>query len=423
MIEIIINYIVPITSMILLIFAASFFSSSETAVCSISKIQLRQMLSERQNGAKNIEKLKSDMDLFITTVLTGNNLINTLASSIAAAFAINVLGKNAVVYMTFILTICMIIFGEIIPKTLASLSSVKLATRNAASLLFIERVTFPVIWIFLQFTRFVSFVEKAIIPKTHPFVTEAELKALIELGQEEGTLEQNEKNMLYKIFEISDLCVKNIMRHRSFIKSVDEKCTYNQVIKVFSQTGYSRLPVYSKDTENIIGMLHYKSVLFNKDKRPEEVGFTRRCMSNVLFVPETLSAIELLQKFKSQHKNIAVAVNEHGTNSGIVTMDDILRVVLGRVSDEFGNLDIPAEQRISVINSKEVIVPGDMKIDDLNNILGLKMQSQNYDTIAGYLLEKFDNLPQTGEVLKQGKTLYIIEDQSQRRIQTVRIRL
>lgn len=421
MIAILFDYILPLLSLVLLILLAAFFSSSETALCSISQIQLRQMTSQRQKGAKNIAQLKSDMDLFITTVLTGNNFVSIFASSVCAAFAINIAGPSFIVYITGALTVCLIIFGEIIPKTIAGLKPKTVATRHSGVLLWLEKAFFPIIYLFLQFTRFVGFVEKHIAPKPHPFVTLSELKTLIDVGQKEGALEQSEKTMLYKIFKISDLCVKNIMRHRSFIKSVSSVCDYDQVIQTFAATGYSRLPVFEGDAENIIGMLHYKSVMFNKNKKPSSPYFAKRCMTKVLFVPETLSAIELLQKFKAQHKNIAVAVNEHGSNSGIVTMDDILHVVLGRLSDEFGNEDVLPEDRIKVLEDSCVLVPGDMRLDDVNQILNLSLQSSEYETLAGWLLEHFDYLPQQGESLHYAGVTYTVQQRAQRKITKVKI--
>lgn len=418
--SIIVNYILPVLSLLVLLFCSAFFSSSETAFYSLSYIKLRQMQTERRPGASRVARLKADMNLFITTVLVGTNFVHTLASALATALALRIAGPQTVVYATLIMTMLLITFGEILPKTVAALKPEMVAAQWSLPLTVFQKLAYPVIWIFLQFTRFVEYIERSFVLKTHPIVTELELKTLIDVGEQEGTLELSEKAMLHKIFEFTDLTVRDIMRHRSLIKSVDANFTYRQVVSVFAETGYSRLPVYDGDTENLIGMLHYKSVIFNRKRRPDESGFARRCMSQIMFVPETISAVELLQKFKAEHKNIAVAVNEHGTNSGVVTMDDLLRCVFGHVIDE---ADVSPEQRITIVSQNEFLVPGDLRLEDVNSALNLHLQSQDYDTLGGWLMEKFDALPSSGEVLRFDGTIFIVEDQSARRVQTVRIKL
>lgn len=406
-----------------LLFLGAFFSATETAFTSISRISVRQMLKENAKNSIRVYKIKSELDQLISTVLIGTNFVNTLNSSIATAFAIKVFGAEYVSFATAAITILVIVFAEIIPKTFASFNQKIVAQNSAVPILIIQKIFFPVIWLFFQFTKFLDILEKKLIKAKRPLITEEELKALIAIGENEGTLEQDERKMLERIFEFSDLRVHNIMRHRSLVRHIYEADSFEDVIKVFEETGYSRILVYKNDSEEIVGVLYFKDVLFADKKICSCNDFVRQCMRPVLFVPETLSAIELLKKFKAEKNNFSVAVNEYGEMTGIVTLDNILHEVFGRITDEHGMADVPPEKRITLVGVNEFLVPGDMKLEDLNNVLYMNLSSENFDTLGGWLLERFDELPAVGSVYKKDGTLFIVEDQSARRIQTVRIKL
>ena len=406
-----------------LLFLGAFFSATETAFTSISRISVRQMLKENAKNSIRVYKIKSELDQLISTVLIGTNFVNTLNSSIATAFAIKVFGAEYVSFATAAITILVIVFAEIIPKTFASFNQKTVVQNSAVPILIIQKIFFPVIWLFFQFTTLLDFLEKKIIKAKRPLITEEELKALIAIGENEGTLEQDERKMLERIFEFSDLRVHNIMRHRSLVRHIYASDSFENVIKIFEETGYSRILVYENDSEEIVGMLYFKDVLFADKKICSCNDFVRQCMRPVLFVPETLSVIELLKKFKAEKNNLAVAVDEYGEMTGIVTLDNILHEVFGRITDEHGMVDVPPEKRITLVGVNEFLVPGDMKLDDLNNVLYMSLSSENFDTLGGWLLERFDELPAVGSVYKKDGTLFIVEDQSARRIQTVRIKL
>ncbi len=407
---------------LLLIFCGAFFASTETAFTSLSKITVRQMLKDKKKNAKLISKLRGDMDSLISTVLIGTNFVTTLASSIATAFSTKIFGSNYVSYSTAIISILVIMFMEIIPKTYASYKTEKTAVRNAKVIWIIKKFLFPVVWIFSQITKFVELLENLLIHNQNALITEDEFKTLLDVGEKEGTLEVDERKMLDRIFEFSDLTVHEIMSHRSLVKYLNVNSSFDDAINFFKQTNYSRIPVYEGSPENIVGVLHYKSIIFASKPVAASKDFIKICMQPVLFVPETFSAIDLLQKFKTEKDNFAVAVNEYGSMAGIVTMDDILREVFGRITDEYGSSEIPPEQKVTVIKPNEFLVPGDMKLDDVNEVLKLNLDSENFETIGGWLLEKFDELPSIGAVYKDKNVVYIVDDQSSRRIQSIRIR-
>lgn len=414
--------ILTLAAEILLLLCGAFFASTETAYTSLSRITVRQMVKDNKRNAKKVLRLRNNLESLIATVLIGTNLVTTLISALATNLSLKILGSEYVSYGTALVSILVIIFSETIPKTYAAIRSEKTAIRSANIIIIIQTVFFPIVWIFQQLTKFLNFIEKKFLKTKKSLLTEDELKTLIEVGQKEGTLEINERKMLERLIQFSDLSVHEIMRHRSLVKFVNVEDSVDQVIKCFADTGYSRLPVYQDSPENVIGVLHYKSVLFASKPIAESKDFVRICMRPVEYVPETFTAVELLSFFKKEKCNFALVLNEYGGNEGIVTMDDLLRAVLGRVTDENGNVELPPENRIQVVNTNEFIVPGDMKLDDFNSLLHLDLYSENFDTLGGWLLEQFDELPVVGAVYKKTGTLFIVEDQSARRIQSVRVK-
>ena len=407
---------------ILLILCGAFFTSSETAYTSITKIQIRMLQRKNIKNADLVFKLKSSMDTLICFLLIGTNFITTLISSLSTAFALNVFGSKYVSYVTALVSIVVIVFLEIIPKTYASLKPKKVSIGTSRPIYILQKVFFPAVWLFSSFTNLISKLESKFFKQKNQLITDDELKTLLEVGEAEGTIDQDSRKMLDRIFEFTDLNVHDIMHHRSMVKYLNVNATYSEAIETFTKSGYSRLPVYDGQEENVIGVLHYKNVLFASMPILESKDFVRICMRDVMFVPETFSALELLDNFKKHKSDFAVAINEYGSLSGIVTMDDILREVFGRITDEYGTSEVPPETRVKVCGVNEFLIPGDMKLDDLNEVLNLNLDSENYDTVAGWLLERFDELPKTGSVYKYEKIVFIVEDQSLRRIQSVRIK-
>lgn len=378
------------------------------------------MIGEGRKNAKTAAKLRENIDELLTIILIGINFMNTLGSAIATALAVSLIGNSGVGIATVCFTFFSVIFGEIIPKTVAGRYTEETVCKNSVPLLVLEKVFFPVVWIFSAISKGTASLAKNILKDDSPLVTEEELKTLIDVGAQEGTLEASEKTMLDKIFRFNDLTVHDIMKHRSLVKSVSVDDNREKIVQMFVSTGLSMLPVYEGSKESIVGVINYKSVIFTSEKKDEK-KYASSVMKNVLFVPETFTALELLAKFKKEHTEFAVALNEQGFLAGVATIDDIQRVIFGRMTDD-DKSKIPAEERIKLVSANEFIVPGDLKLDDLNSILKLDLESDEYMTLGGWLLEKIGYLPSTGEIFNWKNCLFFIEDQSQRRIQQVRIK-
>ncbi len=418
--------IVPVLADIMLVCIVAFFAASETAFLSITRVTLHQMLKKdggkKNSPAKKIQFLKKNTNSLLSLILIGINFITSLTSGLAATIAIRLAGDSGTTYATIIISFVLIVFGEIVPKTVASVYSVPVASVFATPLIILEKILFPVVWIFSTITNGITKVLTHFVTENKELITEEELKSLIAVGENEGTLETSEKRMLYKIFEFTDLKVHDIMRHKSHVQFVPENATYDQIADIFAETGYSRLPVCRESFENVIGVLYYKNVLLASRAMKNSQNLAVRCMRPALFIPETITATELLQKFRKENVNFAVAVDENGSNIGIVTMDDIMRAVFGH-SVHGEQSDIPPETLIVPVTSKEFLVPGDMKLDDVNELLKLDLMSEDYDTLAGWLLEQFDAIPEAGEAIRRDGVLFKVEDQTRHRIQSVRITL
>ncbi|MBQ7166943.1 MAG: HlyC/CorC family transporter [Treponema sp.] len=412
---------VPVLELVLISFGA-FFASTETGYTALSRITVRQMLKAREKNASLVSRLRANLDSLISTALIGTNLVTTLISSVATAYAMEVFGAACVSYATALVSVLVIIFSEIIPKTYAALRPKETAVMSARPIAVIQKLLFPVVWLFGGLSRLINFVEGRLIKERRPLVTEEELRTLLDVGKDEGTLEAVETQMLVRLFDFSDLRVRDIMRHRSFVKYVPVDAAYSDVIRLFN-SGYSRLPVWKGSPETIVGVLHYKSVLFAHKEITESRDFVKICMKKAVVLPETLTALEALKRFKEEKDSFAIVLDEYGSNAGIVTMDDILSAVFGRLTDENGDSETAPEKRITPVSPYEYIVPGDMKLDDFNDIMKMDLDSESFETLGGWLLEKFGELPRVGAAWRDKGAVYIVEDQGGRRIISVRVKI
>lgn len=410
--------------LIFLLLCVSFFTSSETAYLSLPKLKLRSMIEEDKKNAKTVAKLKSNMDRLLTTVLIGTNFLNSLASAIATALAISILGNKGSAIAPFVTAFFITTFGQIVPKTAAGLYPEKFTTFSSIPLSIIERILFPIVWLFERLSHLVVGIVEKIIKPTDAIVTEEELKTLIDVGSQEGTIEKEENFLLNKIIKFNNLQVEDVMKHRSFVSMIDANATYDEVLQEFLTSGFSTITVYKNNRENVVGVINYKKILYGTDKSQQNrgEGFAEKVMNDVMFVPATLSVLELLQKFRKEEYKFAVVLDEHGQTDGIITMEDITNVVFGRMTDDFTTQNVAPEDKIKLISHDTFVVPGDMKIDDVNEILGLNVESEEMNTIAGWLLEQFGYLPQAGNVLIHEKRIFTVEEVEQRRITSVKIK-
>ena len=413
------NSIFTFVILIILIILVGFFTSSETAYLSLPKLKVRSMVEERKPYAKIIAKLKSNMDKLLTTVLIGTNFLNSLASAIATALAIEFLGAKGSAIAPFATAFFITVFGQIMPKTVASLYPENMASFSSVPLSILEKIFFPIIWLFERLSHCVVFFVEKLIKNDGSIVTEEELKTLIDVGSNEGTIEKDESELLNKIIKFNNLSINDVMKHRSVVSMKMDRLRYQIE---FLKSGFSTLTVYSGYKENVVGVLNYKKLLFDSHKEDLEKGYAQRNMSQVMFVPGTLSLFEVLQKFRHDEHKFAVVLDEQGQTQGIITIEDIMKLVFKNMSDENSYDDKPAEDKIEPVSYNTFIVQGDMKIEDVNEILGLKLESEEMNTVGGWLLEQFGYLPSEQNVFVKDNNVFTVEEVFQRRIRKIKIK-
>ena len=417
-----IHYIITGVELLILILCVGFFTSSETAYLSLPRLKLRSMVEQGRRNAKKVAALKANMDRLLTTVLIGTNFLNSLASAIATALAIEILGSKGTAIAPFITAFFITTFAQIVPKTAAGLHPDAFTCFSSIPLMVLEKLFFPIIWIFEKLSHGAVVLAEKIMKPDGVIVTEEELKTLIDVGSHEGTIEKDESRLLNKIIKFNDLLVHDVMKHRSQVSMIKKEAAYEEVINQFLTSGFSTLTVYSGNRENVVGVLNYKKVLFCSEDIDRGEGFAGRQMTDVLFIPGTMSVLDILQLFRTSEHKFAVVLDEQGQTDGIITMEDILKVVFGHMSDENAYDNTAPEDKVELVSLNTFIVPGDMKIDDANEILGLALESDEMNTVGGWLLEQFGYLPATGTVLIKDKNLYTAEDVSGRRIVSVRVK-
>lgn len=416
------HYLLTAAELFFLILCVGFFTSSETAYLSLPRLKLRSMVEQGRRNAKKVAALKANMDRLLTTVLIGTNFLNSLASAIATAFAVDLLGSRGVAIAPFVTAFFITTFAQIVPKTAAGLHPDTFTCFSAWPLMILEKLFFPIVWLFEKISHGAVVLVEKILKPAGAIVTEEELKTLIDVGSHEGTIEKDESRLLNKIIKFNDLSVNDVMKHRSQVSMINQEADYDEVINQFLTSGFSTLTVYSGNRENVVGVLNYKKVLFCSEEIDKSKGFAGRQMSEVLFIPGTMSVLDILQQFRTSEHKFAVVLDEQGQTDGIITMEDILKVVFGHMSDENTYDNTAPEDKVELVSLNTFIVPGDMKIDDANEILGLALESDEMNTVGGWLLEQFGYLPASGTVLIKDRILFTAEDVSGRRIVSVRVK-
>ncbi len=400
-----------LTLLIICLFLSGFFSSSETALFSISKVKSLHIAKDGSKSGKLILQMKEDSHTLLTTILIGNNLVNIGASAIATSIAIGYLQSNAVGIATGIMTMLILIFGEIFPKSFANHNNVLVARMVIFPLLWLSKLLFPLIYL-------LNFIPKlhGTIDDSHDTVTEDELMTMVEVVEEDGEIKEEEKEYITNIFEFDDTACSEIMTPRAdmFVIDASEEVNIEEIL----QTGFSRIPVIEDTIDNIIGILHVKDLFHSfqqscssDESIPLDVN---KIMKKPYFIPESKKLDTLLQDFKQKKNHIAVIVDEHGGVSGVVSLEDVVEEIIGEIIDETDRL-VPDIIRLK---ASKWLVAGKIDIDDLNKEIDIKIpDSSSYDTFSGYFLEQIGRIPKPGESIVINHWNATVKDMDGNRIQ------
>lgn len=403
---------------LILILLSGFFSSAETALTMVNRMRLRTLVEEDFKHAATLQKVIDQYGNMLSTILIGNNIVNISASALATTLAIRVFGNYAVGLATGILTIVVLIFGEIVPKTLASTNSEKIALAYSSTIYMLMKIMTPVIKIIDGIANIFFRLFRIDADATDSGITESELKTIVDVSHEGGIIETEEREMIYNVFDFGDSLAKDIMIPRIDMTTISIDSTYQELLETFKESMYTRIPVYENDTANIIGLVNVKDLLLVENTDEFSI---RSILRDAYYTYEFKKTADLLMEMRSSASSVAFVLNEYGATVGLITLEDLLEEIVGEIRDEY---DEDEKEFIKQLSDREYLITGSMKLDDINDALKTDFDSENYDSIGGIMIEFLDKLPQAGEsvVLEDGTTL-TADSIKQNRIEWVRMLL
>jgi putative hemolysin len=373
------------------------------------------MVESEIKGAELINKLIKNPSKLLGAILVGNNIANIGASALATSLAIHYWGASGVGIATAVMTILVLIFGEITPKSLAAQNSEKIALKVARPMSLITFILNPLITVLIHITNTIIKILGGEVDNHRPFITEEELKTMVSVSHEEGVLEGEEKQMIYNVFEFGDSQAKDVMTPRTDMIVANVNSTYEELIKIFKEEQFSRMPIYEETIDNIIGILYIKDLIFFEDEK-EEFSIEKH-MRIPYFTYEFKSTVDLFADMRANRVPIAILLDEYGGTAGIVTIEDLVEEIVGDIEDEYDD----DEDKIEVIKEDEFIVNGNTKISMVNEMIGLNIESEDFDSIGGFVTGILGRLPKTGETINYNNTKFIIQKISKNRIEKLKI--
>ncbi len=389
----------------ILVLLSMLFSASESAFFSVNKLRVRFLRNKKHRGALRAGKLLDNKEKLLSTVLVGNNIVNIALSAILTSIALEFFGPAGIGYATIATTVLLLIFGEITPKTLGTQHPESISFALSGFITFFSIIFRPFIILFSGFSLFLIKI-LGLRPKNNsPSFTEEEIKTLIEVGEEEGVLEESERHMMHRVFSFTDLAASDIMTPRTEITFVTDSASYKDILSLAKKSRLSRFPVLGKDIDDIIGVLYIRDVLSYVEN--QDSFLVKKIMREPLFISETKNMSTIQQLFKSKTQSIAIVLDEYSGTAGILTKEDIAREIFGSVTDEY---EAPIEHIHVKMTDTEILVSGKSRLSEISEQFEIKLESEYNDTIAGYIMETIDRVPQQGDsITKDGFTFTVQE--------------
>ena len=409
---------IQIILLVILLVGSGFFSASETALMSLSRIKMRHMEEDGVKGAKLVSSLVEDSNRLLTSILIGNNIVNIAATSIATSLFTATLGAQGVAMATGVMTVLVLIFGEITPKTISANNPEKASLVVSKPIKFFVIILTPVVWVFNIITKVIFKLFGVDDNGVKPFITEEELKTMVNVSHEEGLLEIEEREIINNVFEFGDMQAKEAMVQRLDIVAIDMEDSYDEIIELFKTEKLSRMPVYEETIDDIIGTLNIKDIIFLSDEEIENFDI-KKYIRDPFFTYEFKKITQLLEEMKKDKSQMAIVVDEYGGTAGLITIEDLVEVIVGDIEDEYDE----EEDEIQVINSNEFLVEGSTKISDVNEVLGIEIESEEFDSIGGYIIGYIKHIPEENEVIEVDGIKFNIESVDKNRIKKIRIML
>ena len=380
---------IQLISLLILVILSGFFSSAETAFSTVNRVRMRTLEEEGIKRAAKVNRILESYSKMLSTVLIGNNIVNlsnsALTTTIALRFGI------PVAVATGVLTLVILLVGEIVPKTWAMLSSDKIALAYCGIIYGLMQVMTPVIFVVDKMSNGILRLLHIDPSKKITTMTEAELRTYVDVSHESGVIESEEKEMIYNVFDFSDALAKDIMVPRINMVTVDVEATFEEVLSIFRESMYTRFPVYQDDKDNIIGLINIKDFILTEDEEHFQV---RSILRDAHYTYEYKKVADLLYELREKTTSVTFVLNEYGATVGMITLEDLLEEIVGEIRDEY---DEDEEEYIQKVDERVYLVEGSMKLDDINDELDTELDSEDYDSIGGIIIESLDRLPEDGE--------------------------
>lgn len=383
---------------------------------SLSKIRIRYMEEEGVKGAKLVSSLIEKSSDLLSSILVGNNVVNIAATSVSTSLFINIFGDGGVAIATAVMTVLVLIFGEITPKTIAANSPEKIAVIVSKPISIIMKITKPIVWVFNLLTGIIFKIMGIENDGVKPFITEEELKAMVNVSHEEGVLEIEEREIINNVFQFGDMQAKEAMIQRLDMVAVNIEDSYDEIIELFKSEKLSRLPVYQESIDDIVGILNIKDIIFLSDEEIQNFNI-KNYVREAFFTYEFKKITQLLEEMKKEKSQMAIVVDEYGGTAGLLTIEDLVEVIVGDIDDEYDE----EEEEIVKVSDNEYLVEGSTKISDVNEQIGINFESDEFDSIGGFIIGYLKRIPEENELIEVGNVKFSVESIDKNRINKIRI--
>lgn len=403
--------------LIILLILSAFFSSAETSLTTCNRIRMRTLAEDGDKRAERVLRITDDSGKMLSAILIGNNIVNLSASSLATSLAIKAWGSVGAGIATGILTMLILIFGEVSPKTLATIYADKISLIYSGTIEFLMKILTPLIFIVNKLSMGFLFLLRVDPMAKDSLMTEEELRTIVDVSKENGVIESEEHAMINNLFDFGDAQAKEVMVPRIDMTFANITNTYEELIEIFQEDKFTRLPVYEESTDNVIGIINMKDLLLYKDKEHFSI---RDVIREPYFTYEHKNTAELFMEMRKSSISLAIVLDEYGTTAGLITLEDLLEEIVGEIRDEY---DTDEEDPILQLNDREFLVLGSTNLEDLCEELHLNFTSESYDTIGGYLIGLLDHLPEKNEIIiTDDDVLLRVDQMDKNRIEKIYIK-
>lgn len=408
--------ILQLVILVLLLSASAFFSSAETALMTSNKLRIRNLAENGDKRAEKVLEITANTDKMLSAILIGNNIVNLSASALSTTLTLKLFGSSLVGVATGILTFLILVFGEITPKNVASKNAEDMALKYIGIISVLVIILTPAIYIV---NKVAGIVISLFIKNNddNNMVTEDELRAMVEVSHEDGVIEKEEKKMIVNVVDFGDTVAGDIMLPRVDMVMVSVESSYGEILKIFREERYTRIPVYEESPDNVIGILNVKDFLLIEDKENFSV---KEHLREPLYTYEYKKTSSLMVDMRKTGANIVIVLDEYGTTVGLITLEDMLEEIVGEIRDEF---DADEDEGITKISETEYLIDGSTNLDDVNDRIGLELSSEEYESIGGIIMEKLGRLPVEGEVITFDNIILTVKKMDHARIEKVGLKL